>query len=66
MPRTLPVGLPGVLSHNSFGVVAAVGGPERGERVDGHRGRPGQPRADVVGRVGDPRERHDVTRARAP
>ena len=27
MPSTLPVGFPGVLSHNSFGVVAAVGGP---------------------------------------
>ena len=27
MPSTLPVGLPGVLSHNSFGVVEAVSGP---------------------------------------
>ena len=40
--------------------------PERGERVDRHRRRPGEPRADVVGRVGDPREGDDVARRRGP
>ena len=31
-PSTWPVGLPGLLSHNSFGVVAAVSGPELRQR----------------------------------
>ena len=63
MPSTLPVGLAGVLSHNSFGVVARGQRPERGERVDRERGGAREPGTDVVGRVGHPWEGDDVTGA---